>query len=238
MIKKAIACLLLAGLSAAVAAQTITPERKNVRYVGIQANQLLRQLFNFSNNAGTFNNPYLLTFAVNRDSVGPGLNIGFGYSFDETKTGDAVLERISKINNLALRIGYEHKYRLGKKFITSIGIDAVIDRQKNNTESKTLNDFNKSTVTTTNKENGIGFGPRFTLNYQIMDRLLIGTEGTYYFKSIKNTNKTVSKITTREFDPVTGQERNVTHTDVTDSDDDFKKLQLNVPAVIFLILKF
>jgi hypothetical protein len=71
-----------------------------------------------------------------------------------------------------------------------------------------------------------------------MDRLLIGTEGTYYFKSIKSTNKTVNKITTREFDPVTGQERNVTHTDVTDSDDDFKKLQLNVPAVIFLILKF
>jgi hypothetical protein len=238
MVKKTFASILLACLCAAALGQIKDPAKSKTHYFGVQANQLLRQLLNFSSASNTVSNPYLLNYSVNSDSTGLGLNVGFGYSFDEFKTGDAVFERTSKLNDLFFRIGIDHKYRLGKKWLTSWGIDIVVDNQSNKTITKNDSDFNKSEITTTNKLSGFGLGPRFTLNYSISEHLLLGTELTYYFKSLKNSSETKSKVTTREFDPITGQERNVTRTEETDTDDDFKKLQLNVPAVLFLTLKF
>jgi opacity protein-like surface antigen len=237
MIQKTLASLALACLCAAASAQTITPAQPKVRYVGLQANQLLRQLFSFGNSTAV-NNPYLLTFSVNRDSVGPGLNLGIGYTFDEVKTGDAVFERVTKLNTLAFRIGYDYKYALSRKFITSAGIDFLVRRSSSDSEVTSNDQFNKSKINSNNKDTGFGFGPRATLNYHLTDRLLIGTEATWYFTSSKNTSKVVSKFTTTEFDPITGQQIKVNHTETTESDDDLKKLEFNVPAVIYLILRF
>jgi hypothetical protein len=237
MRKKTLASLVLACLCAAASAQTITPGKAKGRYLGLQANQLLRQLFSFGNTAAV-NNPYLLTYSVNRDSVGPGLNVGIGYSFDEITTGDAVFERVTKLNNLSFRIGYEYKHALSRKFITSAGVDFIADRSVNDSEVTTDDQFNKSKIVTNSKDSGFGFGPRVTLSYHLTDRLLIGTEATWYFRSSKNKRKVVSRITTREFDPITGQQINVTHTETTESDDDLKALEFNVPAVIYLILRF
>jgi len=237
MIKKPFASILLATLCMASQAQSKDPKAKS-SYLGVQANQLLRQLFNFGSSSSTVTTPYLLNYSRNSDSTGLGFNVGVGYSFDQFKNGDAVFERTTKLNDLFLRAGFDRKYWLGRKWMAGWGIDVVLDNQKNNTTTKTDSDFNKSTITTTSKLNALGFGPRLTLHYRITDRILIGTECTYYFKALKDSEEIESKISTREVDPFTGQVIFITRTEKEESDDKLKKLQFNVPAILFLTLKF
>jgi hypothetical protein len=237
MIIRSVAFFLVASFSLNTYAQ-VKGSKGHTHYVGLQANQLLKQLFNFSSSSTSINNPYLLNYAVNSDSTGMGFNFGFGYSFDEFETGDAIFERTTAFNDFSIRIGIEKKHRLGKRWLASIGGDVVVDRQSNKTTTKNDTDFNKSTIVTDNKISGLGLGPRLGLIFGITDRILLGTECTYYFKSITSNEKGSSKITTREFDPFTGSEREVTRTESTDDENTFKKLQLNPPAVLFLIMKF
>src|SRR5688572_29092120 len=87
----------------------IVDERKSSHYVGLQANQLIRQIFNFSNAPQGINNPYLLTYAVNSNKTGVGFTAGFGYTFSETNDGDQFIDRITTNNDLFFRFGIEKK---------------------------------------------------------------------------------------------------------------------------------
>jgi hypothetical protein len=189
------------------------------QYVGVQVNQLIRQILNFSGSAAAVNNPYLLTYAVNSRSTGWGANFGLGYTYNEFKDGDAFTQRSTKINELFFRIGFEEKSRFGKHWIISAGMDAVTEL-KNNSTKVTQGDPLSPGIKTKNKSTGFGLGPRVTLSYEVTDKILIGTEATYYFKS-----------TTNKIDNSGGSGPD-------DTEEKFKSFQFNPPTVIFLILKF
>lgn len=208
--------LLLFFCSFAFAQQDSTHQKAN-HYIGVQANQLIKQLFNLSNNNNVVNNPYMLVYTINSAHNGWGGNIGFGYTYNEFKDGDAFNSRETKINNLFLRGGFEKKTNIGKKWIFSAGVDITRDFQNNETK----NISNGSTFETETKSKGWGFGPRATLNFKITNRILLGTECTYYFRSGKNS----TKITT-SFSPP--EERS----------DKSKQFLFTVPAVLILIVKF
>jgi hypothetical protein len=241
MIYKTCAIVMMACLSLTCKAQDDTEitEKKVNHYIGIQINQLVRQIFNFSNNNAAINNPYLINYSLVFGPKQIGFNIGSGYTFDEIKTGDATNELTTKVNNTFFRIGFEKKSSIGKNWLFSVGADVLLDKQKDESTSKITFGGNGKIVTTSSSTvKGTGFGPRITLSYQISNRILIGTEATYYFKSLKDVGEVVIATTSREFDPVTGQERNVTRTERTENDDELKKLQFNVPAVLWLHVKF
>lgn len=208
--------LLLFLSSASFAQQDSIYRKKTNHYIGVQANQLIKQLFNFSNNNAVVNNPYMLVYTINSAHNGWGCNIGFGYAFNEFKDGDAFNTRETKINNLFLRAGFEKKTNLGKKWIFSGGFDMTIDNQKNETKN-TSNGF---VFDTESKSKGWGFGPRVTLNYNITNRILLGTECTYYFRSAKN-NSTTSSSGVKE-----------------ETSDKSKQFLFTPPVVLLLIVNF
>jgi hypothetical protein len=208
--------ILLLFISSITFAQQDSTRKAN-HYIGVQANQLIKQLFNLSNNNAVVNNPYLLVYSVNSVRNGWGANIGFGYTFSEFTDGDAFNTRETKVNNYFFRAGFEKKTNFGKKWIFSGGFDITNDNQKNNTK----NTSNGNTIETDNKTKGWGFGPRVSLNFKITDRILLGTECTYYFRSGKS-----SLLTTSNFG---GTE---------ETSDKNKQFIFTAPAVLLLIIKF
>lgn len=167
------------------------------------------------------------------------MNSGLGYTFNEFNDGDALNKRETKINDLFLRIGYEKKRNLGKRWMASTGLDVVFDRQRNKTSN--TNDFgsgNKSKIETETKLSAWGLGPRFTLNFKISEKIWIGTEAMYYFKSIKDKRIIKSEITSQIFDPFTGQTRLQTVSDKDEIESKNKRFTFSSPAVIFLIVKW
>ncbi len=217
MALKFLGSVLLLLFSSTAFAQQDSTYRKTNHYIGVQANQLIKQLFNLSNSTAVVNNPYLLVYSFNSVHTGWGMNVGLGYTYNEFKDGDAFSSRETKINNYFFRVGFEKKTNLGKKWIFSGGFDITNDNQKNNTK----NTSGGSTFETDTKSKGWGFGPRVTLNYKITDRILLGTECTYYFRAGENSLKSFSNFGPSE-----------------ETSDKSKQFLLTVPAVLILIVKF
>lgn len=205
------------------------------QFIGVQVNQLIRQILNFSSAGFSVDNPYLITFSSNSSATGRGINLGLGYTVNHFQDGDAFTRRHNEVREFSLRIGWERKLALSSRWIVSYGLDAVLESDNNWT--KTSNGSNDFSVETTTTRNGRGLGPRFTLNFQLTDRILIGTEASYYLISGKDENEVRSTFRTTEIDPVTGRPRVVTHTEINDSSEKFRRFSLDAPSVIFLIVK-
>jgi len=217
MVLRFFGSVLLLFLSATAFAQQDSTYTKYDHYLGVQANLLIKQLFNLSNSNTAVNNPYLLVYSRNSPRTGWGVNLGLGYSYSEINDGDAFNKRESKINNYFFRVGVEKKTNLGKRFIFSGGFDIINDNQKNDTKNTT----GGTSFGTETKSKGWGFGPRATLNFKITERILLGTECTYYFRAGKSSLKTSSSFGPTE-----------------ETKDKSTQFLFTPPAVLILIIKF
>lgn len=157
-------------------------DRKVNHYIGLQANQLIRQLLSFGGNSSAIVNPYLLTYSVNSKTTGVGFAAGLGYSSIKTKSTDVFVNTTSTVNDLALRVGIEKKSYLSKRWMAGFGADILAESNKAESETNTGNPSQNPKVTTTTSR--FGFGPRVTLNWQFHDKILLGTEASFYFKWI------------------------------------------------------
>src|SRR5687768_9427196 len=189
--------------------------RHATHYIGIQANQLVKQLLNLGGSTSAVNNPYLITYSVNANATGVGLNLSLGVVINEFSGGDNFSTINTKINEFFFRIGIEKKTRLGKRWVLAAGGDLVIDNQSNKTE--TIFSGSGSSSTTEDKISAYGTGVRAGLNFEISNRVLVGTEANYYLKFVTNSTSSQQQF----------------GSPVKESTDQ-KKLQLNVPAVLFL----
>jgi hypothetical protein len=190
-------------------------EKKSNHYIGLQANQLIRQIFNFGGGSSVASNPYFLTWSVNSIESGVGFNFGFGYTYSQTDDGDPFVDRTTTVSDLFLRAGIEKKTEIAPKLILSIGGDLVTDLQKTDTKTGE-NSQGQQNFESGTKSNGFGLGPRLTLNYALTEKILIGTEANWYFKSFNIT-----------------EDQNGLRNEKKQ-----KRFQFNAPAVIFIILKF
>lgn len=187
-------------------------------YIGLQANQLLRQLISFGGNSSAVSNPYLLTYSVNSRTSGFGFSTGIGLSSVTTKSTDNFTSVVSSVNDFAWRFGLEKKKYLSKHWLFGFGGDVVIDLNKTETKSLT-GSGNPETRITTNTHRA-GLGPRASLALQFHDRLMVGTEAAYYFKW--GNEEQTSSGTGQPNDPGTK----------------VKSFNFSLPAVIFLTMKF
>ena len=188
------------------------PRRAN-HYLGVQANQLLRQIFNFGGSTSPVNNPYLLTYAVNSVNTGWGFNAGFGYTHQEVRNEDPFNPVQTTIDDFFIRLGVERKVMIGEKWMTSYGLDILRESEKNITE---MGDFQPGRFETQTRNRGMGVGLRFTLNYHISEKVLLGTEATYYYKGIKETRS---------------------GTNMSENTEKSKDFTFRVPVALFLMLK-
>ncbi|HYD20210.1 MAG TPA: hypothetical protein VEB40_01945, partial [Flavipsychrobacter sp.] len=85
----------------------IEPAPKTFEHqVGVQANELIRQVFNFNNNGSSaLNNPYLFTYSLNWKKPGIGIRLGVGPDFRSFKEDNGVVQQENNINVLNARFG-------------------------------------------------------------------------------------------------------------------------------------
>src|SRR3982751_2623571 len=106
-INKITAIIFLACLSLHCNGQSDSTAKKTTQYLGLQANQLLRQIFNFGGNSIPVSNPYLINYSIVNSATNSGMNAGLGYNIDQSKGGDPTNSRENKSNSLFFRVGYE-----------------------------------------------------------------------------------------------------------------------------------
>jgi antitoxin component YwqK of YwqJK toxin-antitoxin module len=200
--------------------------------VSIQANQLIRQIFNFSNNNPTINNPYLLTYSATSKKLNWGIDAGLGYVYSNIFDNDGNTKRETFINELNARFGIQKMIPLTQKFSAQFSVHAVYDLVDNKTKTEIRNDFQSGQTTITITKNDIvriGGGPALGIRYQLNQKISIGTECNYYFKS----GKTKSKTTIENIFQGVPQ-----FFDEVKNDNDLSTFIFNVPAAIFLQIQF
>lgn len=172
--------------------KTEESEKKTTHYLGLQVNEVLKQLFNLSDNQEVVTNPYFLNYQFNSNYTGFGMNFGLGYRFEETETSDALSKVTTDVNAFSIRVGVEQKKHLGRKWLASVGLDGVYNNSSNVTKSETSNGFgNFLSVETDNRIESYGGGPRASIHFKLSPHVLLGTDASFYFTVSKHTNKTI-----------------------------------------------
>ena len=192
--------------------------KESYKYIGFQANQLLRQLLG---SAGGGDNPFTATYAFNSVTTGSGFHFGIGFAKRKVEDEDpgSQVTRITKTSNLAFRAGYDYKRNIGKRWIAGVSADVFRDGGK----SETISEFSGGGENVTeSKSNTFGFGPRLSLMYNISERIYLGTETMLAFQSTKTKSK--SDLAGGGFEDETTLKEN--------------QLKLNQPTALFLVVRF
>jgi hypothetical protein len=191
---------------------------KFYHYVGFQANQLLRQLIG---SAGGGDNPYTITYSFNSVQRGRGMSFGLGYSSRTIDVDDpsSSVKSTTKSGNLAIRVGYDWKQSIGKKWVAGIAIDAFRDGGSSET---TTTFSNGPEIKSNSGTNSVGLGPRLSLLFNVSGKIFLGTEASILFKSIKTTSKTNNP----NF-PVNNERV-----------EEDRSLSIQAPVALFLIVRF
>lgn len=184
-------------------------QKRSTHYIGVQANQLLRQLFNLGGTSTAVTNPYVINYSVNNKDTGWGFASGLGYTYNQFSEGDPTNPLETTIKDFFFRAGFDRKNFIANRWMIGYGFDFIRESKSNKTESNSqFGNFSSKT-----KESGFGVGPRFTLTFKITEQILLGTEATYYFKSINETREITSQPNT---------------------DEKFKQFVFAVPAVLYI----
>ena len=210
-----------------------TKKNKDVeQFVGVQINGLIKQVLNFNNtNSTTALNPYLLNYSISSKRTGWGLRLGLGYTYSSTYNNDGISETTTKINDLHCRLGIEKAFKLSDKWSAGVGLDLVSDMNNDNTKNTVSSG---DTVTTETKDiiSNLGGGAMGWLRYHLTERILIGTEASYYF--VSGTDKRTIDVTqTVNFGSGSSKSTTETSTKPTITTAGFSS-----PVVFYLIVKF
>lgn len=205
--------------------------RRFEHQVGVQANGLIRQIFNFSNSNNTIDNPYLLIYSINFAKSGWGLRVGGGYNNSFQADNDGIVEHESTITNTNVRLGVEKSFRLSNKWTTGVGIDAIYGNDNDKTKAITRF-FDTSTVQSKTTIQVYGGGAMAWLRYHLTDNILIGTETSFY-----------QRIGNQSLDLTITQRNNALSsrpivTTTSKQDHKLNEGVINLPVAIYLIVKF
>lgn len=152
-------------------------------YIGVQINELTKQILSVNNSDITNDNPFLVTYQATDRKTGWGVRGGVGLLFSTAKTvvdpapsGYSV--KASKW--LAqMRVGAEKTFNLAPRWSTGVGVDLVYRYQKQSIkEDAQFGGYNADSTSTTNMT---GIGAMGWLRYGITKRIFIGTETSFYY---------------------------------------------------------
>lgn len=232
MKKNALFIALLVIIPAIAYAQdAINPAKKLEHQVGIQVNELIRQVFNFNNTGNSNNNPYLVTYSAGLVKSGWGLRVGGGYTVRSFANDNGVNATESTIDAVHLRFGVEKKFQLSEKWTTGVGIDGLYDNDKNNTTS-VVRGFDTTTTTTKSLVTSYGAGTMAWLRFAITPKVLIGTETSFYYRTgFQKEQVDISKRSQQIVGkPITNSSSKI--------DNDLKAGSFNVPVAFYIVIRF
>ncbi len=199
------------------------------QYVGVQMNQLIKQVFNFSNSTTSVNNnPYLFIYSINLRNSGWGLRVGLGYNYNSTTNDDGITKTTSNINDMQFRLGIEKAFKLSDKWSAGVGIDGLYNTNDDKTTSaqNTALDTSASSVHTT--IGSIGYGAQGWLRYNITKNILVGTESSFYYTTGKQQQSTTT--TSSSFGNI--------NTTISKASNNLSSGVFSMPVVFYLMVKF
>ena len=231
--------LLTASCCFGAAAQQTDSTKLFNHYIGIQANQLLKQLINLNNNNVAISNPYLLTYSLFSSKYNWGIETGFGYNYKRSKDKLTAADQESKISESFYRFGIVKKFSIGKKWETSIGIDYAGSYQLDKTFAFTVTDFGTQKDSTASVSTSItkskGGGIQMRLVFNISTHILLGTETTFYYET---TNKKSNVIVSDTFTRTDFPELNTYTLSASNTETEEAAFNITLPVAIFLTVKF
>ena len=226
-------CLLLAGMATISHAQEETEirEKKVVHHLGVQINELVRQVFNFnsSNATATNNNPYLLVYSINSINKGWGGRIGVGYTYRSFTDDDGVNRRETDINDMQLRVGIEKAFTLSGRWSTGIGVDGLYNLNDDRTRN-VIRAFDTTTTITKTDITSFGGGLMGWIRYNISEKVVIGTETSFYY--VTGDQKQDLSVTRR------AQNTGMWETTVSKIDNELAEGIFRLPVAIYLMVRF
>lgn len=218
------------------------PKEKVVfeHYAGVQANQLLKQIINLNNNTSTINNPYLLTYSLFNSKCNWGIQTGFGVDYSKSRDEESPVGRQSTVENYFYKAGVGYHFKIGKGFEGIAGVNYVGDYQSNRTFANTVTQLNSQSVDSTfsNSRSEIktsGAAAEFRLLYRISDRIYLGTETSYTYKSSHDKSNTIlESYFISQSDP----DQNTVTLSASNSFLSTKTVSFSLPVALFLFIKF
>jgi len=213
--------------------------KKTDQYVGVQVNQLIRQLIDLNNSNNILTNPYLLNYGIYSAKSNWGIEVGFGFNYQKVKDNISSTNQETEFNNSFYRVGIARKFEMAKRLESGLALDYIGSYQLNKTFSFSVTEFNgfsdSTNTSSTSKIKSSGCGLRAHLRYGISKHIFIGTEMTcYYTKTHNKTNVIVSETFTDNFDP----DNNTSTIDTSNTDVDESHFVMSLPVAIILLIKF
>ncbi len=196
--------------------------------IGVQINQLVREVLNFSNSTSANNNPYLLTYGINLRKSGWGLRFGLGYNSSSSKSDNGGVYTENYINNLQLRLGVEKSFKLSGNWTTGAGIDGLYNINDDKTTTNTNNAFDTSTAITHSTTGTYGAGAMAWLRYNLTEHIVLGTEVSFYY--------TIGKV--KEDDQNTSNNSGNVNVTISHTNTDLTQGQMSLPIALFIMIKF
>lgn len=231
----ALVALILIG-SSSIQAQTDTVSVRTFdNFVGLQANELLRQIISFDE-APEVRNPYLLTYTIRHNQTGLTFNAGVGFSSTKV-TNENDVETRTQMNDLRLGLGYQKK--LGKIIEAGVGLDYLVGRDRIETISISVQNFqsfiDSSYATSKQINKRSGFGLHGSLRFVIANWLTVGTE--FSIQQIKSEEgfNAVNKRYTVPTDPFVQESGSIT---TVNEKDDKTSSEILLPVAIFIGIRF
>jgi len=153
--------------------------------IGINATSLLNQILNFSDKEIP-QNPYLLTYKLGIKKHA--FRLGVGAIFKESEKSVETFDDTETLKDLSLdvRAGYEFRSAFGNRWIGTFGADFIYTQ----TVDEQINNSGFDVVTIANNQSGIGGGPVLGLQFRLSEKLMLGTEGAFYFTQTETKSKT------------------------------------------------
>lgn len=206
------ALLSISSIGVCRAQDEVDPPRiphKFDHYIGVQINELTKQILGVNNSSTVANNPYLFTYNITERSSGWGFRAGTGFNYI-TQSLDGGGKSTSKSFNF--RVGLEKTFNLSEKWTTGVGVDILYRTVDTSIDQQSVYGYN---IKYTSKKFGVG--PMGWLRYGLSKRVLVGTEISMYY--------------------LTGNDKMTSSYTSTDSDDKVSEFKFNLPVVFFLSLK-
>ena len=153
--------------------------------IGINGTSLLSQFLNFSDKI-TPQSPYFLTYKIGAKKHA--LRFGAGATFKESEKSVETFDDTETIKDLTLdwRVGYEFRIKVGDRWLGYFGADFIYTQS----DKEQINDSGFDVVTIGEYKSGIGGGPVIGLQFYLTPKLLLGTEGAFYFSEVESRSST------------------------------------------------
>lgn len=191
-------CILLFSFCTPLFAQEDEEPALHEHQIAINATNFIQTLVSF--NGSTFNNtPYDFQYKYlywrGEDKYSIGLRSGFGYRKTDTKSDqpNSNSKSSSGITVLNTRIGLEFQRVLNKRWTFFTGIDYLYGNTLLQSSTTSVS-FNGNIFYTTTRDYGerLGFGPVVGIQFNMSDRLALGTELSMYTLTATSTRRTSS----------------------------------------------